>query len=185
VACESCTMRARLLEHLCARAALVASRIGEPEIVCDVYHIRQEIDRGNGTVVVDVRAVSHLDGLGEVVEVLARAATLLSLVGNFKHSHRSRAIHRSASGFVAAIERALRLGAGSGLAAGPRALGGRASGSAVGDGRGAHSLALGGQADVLAKRAATRLAVLSGAADLALGLLAADIASSLAELLAS
>jgi len=89
------------------------------------------------------------------------------------------------SGSGVALQRALGFGTSGGLAARPGALRGRAGGSAVGDSGGANGLALGGQADILAERAATSLAVLARATDLALGLLAANIASSLAELLAT
>jgi len=80
---------------------------------------------------------------------------------------------------------AFGLGAGGGLAAGPRAFGRRASRSAVGHSGSANSLALGGQAHILAQGAASCLAVFPRAAHLTLGFLTANITSSLAKLLAS
>jgi len=127
---------------------------------------------GQSAVDLQVSGRGNLDGGGHVVELVAAAALRLGSTAG-------------GSGSGVALQRALGLGAGGGLAARPGALGGRASGAAVGDSRGADGLALGGQADVLAERAASSLAVLAGAAHLALGLLAADIAGSLTELLAS
>jgi len=122
-------------------------------------------------VVLDVSGGSQLDGGSHVVELVAAAALWLGAA--------------SGGGTGVANEVALGLGARRRLLAGPGALGSRASGSAVGNSRGADSLALSRQANVLAQRAAARLAVLSRATNLTLGLLATDVAGSLTELLAA
>jgi len=111
------------------------------------------------------------------LDVLARAALLLRLSSARRGSSR-----RS---LVAAAQRALRLGAVSGLVAQPSALGSRASGLAVRSSRGANSLATSRQANVLANGATTCLAVVTRATNFALGLLAADIALSFGQLLAT
>jgi len=126
---------------------------------------------GDGTMLLNVCGRSHLDGSNHVVELVAAAARRLAAT--------------SRSGSLVASKVALGLGAGGGLSARPGALRGRASRLAVGDGGSADGLALGGQANVLAKRATTSLAVLAGASNLTLGLLATDVASSLGKFLAS
>jgi len=82
-----------------------------------------------------------------------------------------------------ALQAALGLGAVLRLAARPGALGSRACWLADRHSGGADSLALGRQADVLAERAATSLAVLARATHLALGTLATNIASGWGQLL--
>jgi len=151
-----------------ARAALFPSLVAD--LVSDLEQRRQMF--GQSAVHLQVSGRGNLDGSGHVVELVAAAA--LRLRGT-----------ASGSGSGVALQRALGLGAGGGLAARPGALGSRAGRAAVGNSRSANSLALGRQADVLAQRAATSLAVLAGAAHLALGLLAADIAGGLTELLAA
>jgi len=151
-----------------ARAALVLLGIGESELVGDLEKSGHSL--GDGTVLLDVGGGSHLDGSNHVLELVAAAALRLAASG---------------SGALVANEVALGLGAGGGLSARPRALGSRASGSAVGDGGGADSLALSGQANVLAKRATVRLAVLAGATNFTLGLFTTNITCRLGQLLAS
>jgi len=115
--------------------------------VGDFYQSRDRVLVGEGAVVLHVGGRGDLDGCGHVVELVAAAAL------------RSRTTSRG--GTSIANEVALGLGAGRGLSARPRAFGSRASRSAVGNSRGADGLALGGQADVLAKRATRGLAVLA------------------------
>jgi hypothetical protein len=155
-----------------ARAALSLGLLlrVQSDLVCDFEQSGHVL--GNGTVLLNMCGGSDLDGGNHVVEFVARAALRSSVAA-------------SRGGALVANEVALGLGAGGGLAARPCALGSRASRSAVGDSGGADSLALCGQADVLAKRATRGLAVLTGATNLALGLLATDIASSFSELLAT
>jgi len=161
-----------LLFSLGARAALGFCLIlrAESDFVRDFEQSGHVL--GDCTVLLNMAGRGDLYSRNHVVELMAGAAL------------RSR-VAAGRSWSLVADEVAFGLGASRGLAARPRALGSRASRSAVGNGGSADGLALGGQADVLAERAARGLAVLPRAAHLTLRLLAADVAGSLAELLAA
>lgn len=157
-----------------ARAASLRSGDlrGVAHLVGDLDELGHEVLGKRLSVLGDVSRVGDLDSGSHVLELVTRAAGSLRTSG-------------SLTGLGGALKRALGAGARSGLDTRPVALGGRAHGLADGLLGGADSLALGGHADVLADGASTVLAVVLGATDFTLGLLATDVAVGGGKLLAT
>jgi len=153
-----------------AAASRAFCRLGETNLVCELDHGRDGLRVDVSAVLLEVGLGRQLHSRHHVAVLVARAASLLLA--------RSLGVRAGI-----ALQAALGLGAVLRLAARPGALGGRAGWLAHGNSRGADSLALGGQADVLAERAATSLAVLARATNLALGALATNVARRWGELL--
>lgn len=153
-----------------AAASRAFGRLGEADLVGQLDHGRDGLGVDVLAVLLQVGLGRQLDSGHHVAVLVARAAVLL-LAGRLR------------VGAGIALQAALGLGAVLRLAARPGALGSRAGRLAHRDSGGADSLALGRQADVLAERAATSLAVLAGATHLALGALAANVARRWGQLL--